>query len=72
MKTAEDLRWYFKHENVRQHSAVVTVQLDDLHPLSFHILAYKAKAFVFKVALQVRIDLYQNMKNYVITLKNKK
>lgn len=35
-----------------------TVKLNDLHPLSFHILTYEAETLLIKVALKLRVDLF--------------
>lgn len=34
-----------------------TIQLDDLHPLSLHVLTHEAEALVFKVTLEFRVNL---------------
>lgn len=35
----------------------VTVELDDFHPLALHVLTHKAEALVFKVTLELGVDL---------------
>lgn len=35
-----------------------TIKLNDLHPLSFHILTYEPEALLIKVALKLRVDLF--------------
>lgn len=37
--------------------ASVTVELDDFHPLPLHVLTHEAEALVFKVTLELGIDL---------------
>lgn len=35
-----------------------TIKLNDLHPLSFHILTYEPEALLIEVALKLRVDLF--------------
>lgn len=37
-----------------------TIQLYDLHPFPFNILTYEAEALLFKVTLELRINLHKD------------
>lgn len=38
-----------------------TIQLYDLHSFPFNVLTYKAEAILFKVTLELRIDLHKDI-----------
>lgn len=37
-----------------------TIELYDLHPLSFHVLTYEAETLLLKVMLQLRVHLHRD------------
>lgn len=50
------VEWLIQHKCFRSH----TIQLYDLHSFPFNVLTYEAEALLFKVTLELRIDLHEN------------